>query len=552
MKNFRFYITIIIAYSCCTLTSPTHSMDTIIHTIDDIMHENLHTLHQELETLAETLTPKLVKHISNHEESTITNNPHRLKETNILHSTSISHEEQQYLKERLPIVKAALEKMLQRPLKNEHVPKIAFITSGGGYRAMLCTTGSLCAAQELGLLDAITYITALSGSTWAVAPWISTKKPILEFKDYLQKCAAKSFFDLTKEEKLLIAHIIAVKKIYEQPRTLVDPYGDLLANRLLEALGDLRQNTYLSDQATIIENGSYPYPIYTVTDGREHQTDPTWYEFTPHTVRNFTHNIHIPTWAFGRTFKKGQSTNDAPEKPLGYILGTCGSAFAANIETIVKSVIKNKPLQEDIKTITHPIATHRPLHFCAKVSNYMYKMENLDNTGLSKKKHLKLVDAGLTCNLPYLPVSGICKERAPEILFFLDASAGHIGGELHKVAMDAKKHNLHFPEIDLTDIDKKTISIFKDEKNTNAPVVIYMPRISDKELWEKNKTNSEFKNYQLSGFDLNHETDHGFCATKHFHYTPEHSSQVMDQTMFNMITSKQAIIDTLNWVIDRK
>src|SRR5229473_1244104 len=86
------------------------------------------------------------------------------------YNTGISEGEKKYLNNRLPIVKAALEKMLNRSLDNKKIPKIALIGSGGGYRAMFCTTGSLNGAQKIGLLDTITYITALSGSTWAVAP----------------------------------------------------------------------------------------------------------------------------------------------------------------------------------------------------------------------------------------------------------------------------------------------------------------------------------------------------------------------------------------------
>ena len=58
---------------------------------------------------------------------------------------------------------------------------------------------------EIGLLDATTYITALSGSTWAVAPWISTGLPLRKFKEYIQECASKSFRDFTHEEKNVVA-----------------------------------------------------------------------------------------------------------------------------------------------------------------------------------------------------------------------------------------------------------------------------------------------------------------------------------------------------------
>ena len=109
-----------------------------------------------------------------------------------------------------------------------------------------------------------------------------------------------------------------------------------------------------------------------------------------------------------------------------------------------------------------------------------------------------------------------------------------------------------FPVINNDELDKKTISIFKDENNKAAPIVIYMPRISDKELWEANKSKPEFAHYNLSDFDLDFETNNGYCKTQEFQYTPEHSALVMNQTEFNMHINKDTIIQEINWCIDRK
>ena len=169
-------------------------------------------------------------------------------------------------------------------------------------------------------------------------------------------------------------------------------------------------------------------------------------------------------------------------------------------------------------------------------------MTNINDATLPTKKNMKFVDAGLEFNLPYPPVSGICQDRAPEILIFLDASGGNIGNELRKVAEYAKTHNLPFPAIENELLGKETISIFKDENNKAAPIVIYMPRISDKKLWEENKSNPEYAPYELSDFDLHHETNEGFCKTKNFQYEPEQSTRVMNQTEFNMLINKYTII----------
>lgn len=46
------------------------------------------------------------------------------------------------------------------------VPVVAVLGSGGGTRAMSSLYGSLAGLQELGLLDTVTYLKGVSGSTW--------------------------------------------------------------------------------------------------------------------------------------------------------------------------------------------------------------------------------------------------------------------------------------------------------------------------------------------------------------------------------------------------
>lgn len=488
-----------------------------------------------------------------HAMEIIPSKKHKGSNASVMHYTGIGEGEKAFLQQRLPVVKAALEKMLNRSLNEKQIPHIAMIGSGGGYRAMFCTTGSLCAANKIGLLDATMYLTALSGSTWAVAPWISTGKPIEEFRKYIQECAAKSFTESTLEEKQLMLAAI-LKKINKKPFTFVDLYGFCLANRLLESLDTKRQKVTLSEQATKIAHGMYPYPIYTAIDGRETiVTGQTWYEFTPHTIGDRTNNLHIPTAAYGSTFEQGTLKKQKREKSVGYQMGTYGSAFGANIRDIIENVIKDPILRETIAAlIPDVIEAERPLDFYAQVPNYMYKMDNIADQTLPAQEYMNFVDAGLEFNLPYPPVSGVCAERAPEILIFLDASGGKSGKQLKKVAKYAKEHNLPFPAIESDLLGTETCTVFKDENNPDAPVVIYLARISDKNLWEKHKSDPEFAGYNLSGFDLDYETNNGYCETINFQYTPEHSELVMNQTQFNMLVNKDKIIETIKWCIDRK
>lgn len=49
---------------------------------------------------------------------------------------------------------------------NAQAPVVAVLGSGGGLRAHIACLGVLSEMKELGLLDAITYLAGVSGSTW--------------------------------------------------------------------------------------------------------------------------------------------------------------------------------------------------------------------------------------------------------------------------------------------------------------------------------------------------------------------------------------------------
>ena len=46
------------------------------------------------------------------------------------------------------------------------MPGMAVVHSGGGFRGMMATCGVFKGLQNAGLLDLITYMSGLSGSTW--------------------------------------------------------------------------------------------------------------------------------------------------------------------------------------------------------------------------------------------------------------------------------------------------------------------------------------------------------------------------------------------------
>lgn len=525
------------------------------HIITNPQNKNLATsIYHALAKLTEssqTLTTLIISYLfHSHAQNlpAITNNPYKDTQATVRIGNSISPEEQAYLTQRTPKVRTALEELLSRNLTNKKIPTIAIICSGGGYRSMLCSTGFLSGAATIGLLDATTYLCSLSGSTWAIAPWYSAKVRLQKFKNYIIKCANDPLLEATPQEENLIYQALAVKKQHKQPLTLADPYGALFANVLFQYNRDARHMTYLSDQTKTLNDGALPYPLYSAIDGHEDAGDhPSWYTFTPHEVGNLFTGTYIPSWALGRTFSQGISTNNAPEQSLGYLMAIWGAAFAANVYEVLDSgeVLKNTTLINIIKDILSPIQDERILPFWGKIPNYNYQKDAKNH------KHLRLVDAGLDINVPYPPISGICPERIADIIICMDSSAGTIGDTLKKCENFALHHHLLFPPITYNNIDKNTISVFNDTTNPSTPTFIYMPCISDQTLWEQHKTNNDFAPYNLKKFDLKKETEDGFCQTSNFWYTKKHAQLVVHQMEFNIRANKHIIMQTINEKIDQ-
>jgi phospholipase A2 len=473
---------------------------------------------------------------------------------NIRFANALSKGEHEYLVKRKPKIRAALEEIYDQNFDEQNLPIISIVASGGGYRAMLGTIGFLCGIEKIGLLDAITYVAALSGSTWAVAPWIVTGMSLPEFKKYIALVITRDLNDVSYRESRLMDDMLRKKFLGLNPMTVVDVYGGLLANRLLNFFGDHRQLVYLSDLAEHIKNGDYVYPIFTAIDARSGVAfDAPWFEFTPHEIGSAEFGIYIPTQAYGRRFNAGKSISLAPEVSLGFHLGTFGSAFGVHMRyawSEIESTISESWFKKMMTNLVEQYEGKR--FFWANVNNFMFGLF-FEGNAFEKRRFLKLVDAGLAFNLPYPPVSGERPERKPDVLIFCDMSAA--GGEhaLRKCEAYARKRNLPFPRVNYKGITKRTITIFKDDTNSAVPVVIYMPSLSDHDLWEKNKLNPQCSAYgSIDNFDIDQCVKNGFCKTTNFQYTRHQSQQVMDQMEFNVVANKEKIIDAIGWVVEKK
>ena len=441
------------------------------------------------------------------------NPPNPRVQATIRMSDDLCPQELQYFTKREKRVRACLEIEAK-----DYCPRIAVVASGGGVRAMLATLGALKGLEDIRFMDAITYLCGLSGSTWAIGSWLSSGLPISELSEIMvgqldigNMINPKDLAAKISNAPNTIAEIAApyyYKKEQGLPYSMVDLYGGYLMHYLIP---EPLQFTYLSQQAARINDGSMPLPIYTAVrgDGKtESQVASTnkWYEFTPYEIgaswlgkaapgKSVPVGIHIPSWAFGRTFDNGESTNLVAEQPFCLHMATFGSAFALDVGRAYQEMKKAGGIMSWLATPLKLV--HEDRQFTAATfKNFTYK---LPISEISDQENMQMVDAGLAFNLPYPPISGEHQTRKADIIIFIDASAGEKGKALKKVKEYAREHNIPFPDLDIDEFDLVNLRPLQtanfDERidisfrafmsiNRQAPLVIYIrftPDTKDKQ-----------------------------------------------------------------------
>lgn len=453
----------------------------------------------------------------------------------------IGPEEKEFVALRLTRVQKSLEKIFNITLDQERIPKIGMIFSGGGIRSMLTTTGFLHGAQQTGILDCTLYCATLSGSTWGLASWIASREPISLFKTRVINSLQEGMNQLNEPHELNpLLNIFITKLLSGQYISAIDIYGAILANTFLSnVIHNPIQATITQTHAHIL-SGNYPLPIYTAIQTYHEPYE--WMELTPFEVGSSFLKSYIPTWAFGRTFNNGVSTNYAPEQTLGYFLGVFGSAFEVSLKDLVKMSASNLSfygnqlpsllatgLKKCLRLILSSFIGDTRL-FPSVLFNYTF---GFPHSPTGNTKTVGLVDAGIDFNLPFPPL--LRTARDIDILIVYDSSATITGvPELKKACAYAQRNNLRFPEISSDHADKQIMNIFMNQ-DMKTPIIIYFPRI---------KNNA----YSLH-FDPEICINSSYCNTFNFTYSPEQALLITELPEFTIKQKKHAIYDTIKQVL---
>lgn len=389
--------------------------------------------------------------------------------------TDINRDEKEIVSKRMTRAKETLCKLLNRTLQDDTVPLIGIAASGGGYRAMISTLGFLMALEKYELLNAISYMATVSGSGWAMGPWIAHANSLSEFKDFLRNQISVDL-RLHNFDWGSIAKKLFYKASSKQPVNECDVWGCLLSQILLKGIKKNDQDVTFSSLAPIVKTGNYPFPILTalLDDSSPYE----WFEFSPFEIGSATSAAWVPTQGFGKQFAQGISTDSGQEQMLGYIMGLSGSAFAIPFTDILHSFMEALPKKcgnfENIFSgyfqgfigNTNEIQLPPPTVF-----NFM---KDLPGSPHATKDYLSFFDAGINVNIGVPPLL----RRNVNVYLICDASQTATDDKNHtltKVEAYARNNNFKFPKIDYTSIGTNKVSLFYDEQDPHVPIVLYFP-----------------------------------------------------------------------------
>ncbi|KKP27206.1 MAG: hypothetical protein UR12_C0030G0013 [candidate division TM6 bacterium GW2011_GWF2_30_66] len=420
---------------------------------------------------------------------------------------------------------------------DEATLSIGIAGSGGGVRARISTTGFVKGAIDSGLFDCVTYFSALSGSSWMLAPWIFRKdKNIDKFIDVVVKNSTGeiensrdnmySFTGLPQIDFTEVKSNFLRQKAWNRHHGLVNMFGIVLQKTFLKEVIDETKNKYgelyLSSMRNQFEGGLTVIPIFEVRAEKKEENaiiiqEPCFFtpwEFGSRFFGQYGACVNIKT--FGSKFENNKAlpyeiSNNirlqtesvkriGPEPELGLIMATCGSAF-----TVQTSTVSNGIAQQNIDPIyklRHSIFNNSFMN--CEFNNFMHT----DNyfTGFYNKPTLYLHDAGIVANIPVIslyrkPVDaahGIKENSAPDIIIIFDASdtsSGTIGEELLMNKKEMAKKGLPFPEINEVSNTDPVTKIVK--KQLNPEIIREIRDNGGFYIFDKNPDKEKYKNWEI-------------------------------------------------------
>ncbi|KAG7328644.1 hypothetical protein KOW79_008588 [Hemibagrus wyckioides] len=533
-----------------------------------------------------------------------------VKDMKVRMDFDIPAEEKAFLVKRREVVSRALQKILKlkSSLDPSKVPTVAVVCTGGGTRAMTGMYGSLKGLQHFGLLDVISYITSLSGSTWTNAYLYNdphwSEKDLDEAINSVKKELSKGTKTLFGLRRMWYYHSeLRQKKKDGHPISPIDLWGLIIEN----AIYGKKNKAKLSDQQEAVSEGQNPLPIYTAVNMK---TDPVgsmmavftpilteWCEFTPYEVGFPKYGGFVPAEHFGSEYFLGHLVKKLPEIQVSFLLGMWSSVFSVNLMLLWKHVTGKMPpwtscLGEDVSsietddvdsTLDTTVLTSEPSLFSnlmhrrpiiCKVFNFLrgfvlhnkYRESSTFNT--SEETHLDafpnrltpmdrtlgLVDAAFEFNSAFPPV--LRPHRHVDVVLSLSYSwdKDHLK-VLKKTQQYCAIRQLPFPNIDFSKFESeppREVYVFEDEENPDAPIVVHFPLVNI--TFKENKAPGVKRQgkKELKAGKVDVSTGSSPYVTSNLTYKADDFQKLVDLTCYNVSNNVDSIVSALERALNRK
>ncbi|XP_004421515.1 PREDICTED: cytosolic phospholipase A2 zeta isoform X1 [Ceratotherium simum simum] len=518
--------------------------------------------------------------------------------------------EREFLDKRKQIVSKALQQVLglsQAPDSGQ-VPVVAVLGSGGGTRAMSSLYGSLAGLQELGLLDTVTYLSGVSGSTWCISTlykdpaWsqVALQGPI----EHAQARVCSSKMGAMSTERLqYYVQELGIRESSGHSVSLIDLWGLLVEYFLYQAENPAK----LSDQQAAVNQGQNPYPIYASVNVRTNisgEDFAEWCEFTPYEVGFPKYGAYVPTELFGSEFFMGRLLQLRPEPRICYLQGVWGSAFAASLDEIFLKTagsglgfLDGHRGSVNITDDCHRLQLHDPTRLRTRLftpqgpfsravldifTSRFTSAENLNFTrGLCLHKDyvasrefvawkdmhpdafpnrltpmrdcLCLVDGGFAINSPF-PLS-LLPQRAVDLILSFDYSLEAPFEVLQMTEKYCLDRGIPFPRIEVLPEDleyPRECYLFAEAENTRSPIVLHFPLV-----------NRTFRTHLAPGverqtaeekaggdFVINGpDTPYGMM---NFTYEPNEFDRLVALSRYNVLNNAETVRHALQLALDRR
>nr|XP_025951465.1 cytosolic phospholipase A2 epsilon-like [Dromaius novaehollandiae] len=454
-------------------------------------------------------------------------------------------QEQDFICKRKKVVAAALKEVLQleEDLQEDEVPVVAIMTTGGGTRALTAMYAHLLSVQKLNVLDCVSYITGLSGTTWTMSnlyedPDWSQKDLEETLKDVRKHVLKNKFFACFAPDRLKYY----LKELYQRKQDGHQICFTDLWGLIIETMFHDKENSHkLTDQQQALNHGKNPLPIYlslNVKDKISDQDFREWVEFTPYEVGILKYGAFIRAEDFGSEFFMGRLMKKIPESRICFLEGIWSSVFSLNLMD------------------AWFISVHSEDFWYRwtrdKITDIDCELDSQPNHLTGATDSLILIDTAFAFATSYPPL--MRPERKVDVVLHFNYSSGSQTGPLREASKYFAEQGIPFPKKvpdEQETPNLKECYIAGDKESPETPIVVFFPLVND-----------TFRDYKAPGVkrspsemaegDVDVANTCGPYYINNLSYSEENFDKLVKLSYYNVQNNKDLILQALRTAVERK